>query len=235
MTRLLSGVLLRVLIAGAFGSLMQISALAEGLAQVRFSGAVGPGIKSHLVEVEIGDAVGHDPVILHLHLAHGTTGAELAALVARRAKSAGLDVTLTASNDKGASLWIDRAAFVNVRLGAGLVADVSCVEGPPSLVKILPPQAIKQACRAHMTASTAIISNGRPPLRGSISLEAELQPKTDSAAIATALWEAGQKVWQSERPGSNAWRPIKAIEGGILTGFSATMEGKGDWRLEVTL
>ena len=214
---------------------MQVAALAEGLAQLRLSGLVTEGGEGHLVEIEIGDAAGHDDVVLHLHVAAGTTGAELAALVARRVKRAGIDVTLTPSNETTASLWIDRASFVNVRLGGGLKANLSCVEGAPSLVEILPPQSIKKSCEAFMTASTAIVTNGRPPLRGSISLRAALEPKIDSAAAATALWEAGQKEWQSERPGSKAWRPIKPVEGGILTGFSCRLSGSGDWRLEVTL
>lgn len=224
MTRLLLGALLV--------SLLQFSALAEGLAQVRFFGALE---KPHLVEVELGDAAGHDDLILHLHLSPGTTGAELAAIVARRAQLAGFEVTLTPSHDSGASLWIDRATSVNVRMGAGIHAVVSCVEGPPSLVKVMPPQANKSPCVAFMTASTAIVSNGRPPQRGSISLEAKLGPKIDSPSAATALWEAGQEDWQSERPGSSAWRPIKAVAGGILTGFSAHLDGMGDWRLEITL
>lgn len=222
----------RILLGALLASLLQVAALAEGLAQIRFFGAVS---KPHLVEVELGDAAGHEDMILHLHLAPGTTGAELAAIVAKRAQLAGFEVTLTPSHDSAASLWIDRATSVNVRMGAGIKATVSCVEGPPSLVKVLPPQAVKSPCVASMTASTAIVSNGRPPQRGSISLEARLNANIDSPAAATALWEAGQKDWQSERPGSSAWRPIKAIEGGILTGFSAHLGGSGDWRMEIAL
>ena len=39
----------------------------------------------------------------------------------------------------------------------------------------------------------------------------------------------------SERPGSDGWRPIKLLEGGVLTGVSVRVDGTGDWRVEVSL
>lgn len=209
-------------------------ASAQGLVQLRFSGELDVE-RGHLIEVELGEGGSERELVLHVHLASGTTGPEVAQLVARRAERAGIAVTLTESRKGAASVWIDAASYVNVRMGGGLHAEVACAEAAPSLLRVLPPTAIPEAGHVHIVGSAAVVSQGRPPIRTRAELRAEVTPKMDAPAAATALWKAGADKWMSERPGSDAWRPIRLLDGGVLTGASVRAEGSGDWRLEVSL
>ena len=209
-------------------------AAAQGMVQLRFSGALWEN-SSHLVEVEIVEAESGNELVLHVHLAGGTTGAELAELVARRAERAGISLTAPAPVAGSASLFVDAASEVRIRLGGGLSGEVSCLEGAPSLVRVLRPTAIPAEAAVRVEGSSAIVTKGRPPVRKLGWLYAEVTPEMDAPATATALWRAGAKLWMSERPGSDGWRPIKLLEGGVLTGVSVRVSGAGDWRLEVSL
>lgn len=208
-------------------------ALAQGLCQVRLSGVMAP--KGHLVEVEIGTEAFPEGIILHVHLASGTTGAELADLIASRLERAEVGAKLSKVGDHAASLWIDGVTFVNLRLGAGLRGQISCTEGPPASLRVLPASAIKGTTGLVATASTAIIVQGRAPIRSQLHIEADLTEADEAAKAATAIWKAAAEGWVSERPGSDSWRPIKPKGGGIFTGFSAGLSGVSDARLEITL
>lgn len=209
-------------------------AAAQGMVQLRFSGALGTD-KSHLVEVEIIEAESGNELVLHVHLAAGTTGAELAELVARRAERAGISLTAPAPVEGSGSLFVDAASEVRMRLGGGLSGEISCVEGAPSIVRILRPGAIPGKGTVRVVGSSAIVTKGRPPVRARAHLFAEVTPEMDAPATATALWRAGAERWMSERPGSDGWRPIRLLEGGVLTGVSVRVDGHADWRLEVSL
>lgn len=209
-------------------------AAAQGMVQLRFAGALDVE-RGHLVEVEIVEADTERELVLHIHLAAGTTGAELAQLVARRAERAGISLTAPQPVKGEGSLFVDAASKVRLRLGGGLVGEISCTEGAPSLVRVLPPSAIAVDGRVNIVGSSAVVTKDRPPIRRRAEFSAAVTPKMDAPATATALWKAGAERWMSERPGSDGWRPIKFVDGGVLTGVSARVEGPGDWRLEVSL
>ena len=141
-------------------------AAAQGMVQLRFSGALGTD-KSHLVEVEIIEAESGNELVLHVHLAAGTTGAELAELVARRAERAGISLTAPAPVAGSGSLFVDAASEVRMRLGGGLSGEVSCVEGAP-LVRILRPGAIQGRARSGSWAAAR--SSRRDALRSARGL-----------------------------------------------------------------
>lgn len=221
----------------------QATTASAGLVQIRLSGAVSApatdgsgGEFGHLVEVEI-DAVGNggrSGVVLHLHLAAGTTGKELLQMVSAQLATASIRSSLAVTESAG-SLWVEGAMRVHLRLGGGLIGEVSCAEGPPQSVRIRPASAMTSPMAVQVSASTAIVMNGRPPIRGRATFKASLEQAEHAAEAATALWEAAKGKWISDRPGADAWRPIKMSDGAAITGVSIRLTGEGDWALEVEL
>ena len=208
-------------------------AAAQGMVQLRFSGALGTD-KSHLVEVEIVEAESGNELVLHVHLAAGTTGAELAELVARRAERAGISLTAPAPVEER-NLFVDAASEVRMRLGGGLSERSPAWRARrPSSASCGPARSPGRAPSGSW-ATARSSRRGRPPVRARAHLFAEVTPEMDAPATATALWRAGAERWMSERPGSDGWRPIRLLEGGVLTGVSVRVDGHADWRLEVSL
>lgn len=197
----------------------------------------------HLVEIEIvavNTSAVSTELILHLHVASGTTGYELLQVVAGRLDRLGIPATLTggakgsAAPSRG-SLWIESAKRVHIRLGAGLSGEIACAEGPPAAIKIHPCAAIQGEATVLVAASTAMVLPGRRPLRGRATFRTSLKGEENSAEAATVLWKAATEKWVSDRPGTDAWRPIKMTSGETITGVSVYLAGTGDWGLEVTL
>lgn len=244
------------------GPLSASTAAAQALVQVRMAGVVngpaddpslGDGATAsldrsygHLVEIEVdaaGRGSGPAEVVLHLHVAHGTTGAELLQLTAARLQRLGVAATLTGVSGANApgipptsgSLWIEGAMRVHLRMGGGLIGEISCVEGPPAAMRLIPGDAIEGGASVSVTASTAIVMPGRRPIRGRATFQAALTALENSAEAATALWTAAKDRWVSERPGTDTWRPIKMASGATITGVSVRVTGQSDWGLEVSL
>lgn len=232
-------------------STSQAQDAAGALAQVRLSGQLmvvadsadqSAGSFGHLVEIEVdalSSAVGGAPVsmVLHMHVAAGTTGESLVELVGERLKTLGVAVTITGAGDgtPGASLWVSRAIRVALRLGGGLVGEISCAEGPPASIQVLPASAIQGPATAFLSASTAIVMKDRRPIRGRASFAASFADLKNPAETATALWEAASEDWVSERPGSDRWRPVKMANGSAITGVAVRLGGRADWGLVVEL
>ncbi|MEM8713029.1 MAG: hypothetical protein AAGG01_18915 [Planctomycetota bacterium] len=235
----------------------QPQAAPGALAQVRITGqvnAVAEGAEvgsqpfGHLVEIEVDASTtraGAAPasMVLHMHVAAGTTGESLIELAGERLRALEIAVTVTGVGDgsKGASLWISRATRVHLRLGGGLAGEISCAEGPPASIQILPATAIPGPATAFMSASTAIVMKDRRPIRGRASFDATLVDLKNTAETATALWTAASEGsedsvgWVSERPGSDRWRPVKMANGAAITGVSVRLGGRADWGLVVEL
>ncbi len=228
------------------------AAAVQGLVQLRVAGEVaaphsdeGQGDFAHLVEIEIASIAGDvaKSVVLHLHVAAGTTGAELLQLVSSKLTVAGIPATLTTprapgapdSKAQGASLWVEGTTRVHLRLGGGLTGAVSCAEGPPQAIRIHPASAIKGPTNVLVSGSTAIVMKDRAPIRGRATFSTVLEDAEHAAEAATALWEAATERWMSDRPGGDTWRPIKMKSGAALTGVSVRLEGASDWALEVAL
>lgn len=221
-------VLIAVLIGGAR------AAHAEGLVQIALRGALADKGGAHLVEMEVTHADGE--LFLHLHLASGTTGGELAELFAQRLEASGADVTLAlrGEGDRG-SVWVDGVSKVALRLGGGLMAEVSCAEGPPAVVRCHVPSAIPGPMIVHVVASAAIPRSDRPPLRRRATLDVEVEADASADEVATALWKAAETKWMTERIGGTGWSPVKLLDGSVLTGVSVQLDTQADWRVEVEL
>lgn len=225
--------LLRCLCLALVSSLfLAAPASAEGLVQLRLEGRLE---KAHLVEIEVGTADVPDGVVLHVHLAKKTTGAELAELVASRLERAGAAVEVSSPRDGAASLWIDQTKFVHLRLGGGLVGTIACTEGAPETLKVVDESAIEGDSAVEVSASAALVVAGKAPIRSQLTLEVRLKGESSAADAATAIWEAAKEEWVSDRPGADSWHPIKPRAGGVLVGVSVTLLGEADRRLEVVL
>lgn len=233
-------------------------AAAEGLVQLRFGGRASDLLSAQdpdqrqalgtLVEVEVTARVSADTddpfdglrtLWLHVHVAPGTTGADLAALVSRRARDLGIRAITT---EGSGNLWIEAATEVNLRVGGGLAATIACAEGPPASLAVRPPARVRQGARLQVHASTVILPSGELPVRGMAALTVPLEPEASAASISAALASAGQGEWVSDRPKGDSWRPIRMVNGAAFTGFSCqlspsagTSQASGDWRLELTL
>lgn len=243
---------LTVLVSALFLTSAPAAAL-QGLVQLRLTGEVaapssegqGSGDFGHLVEVEIDSSAGTEPqsVVLHLHLANGTTGGELLQLVSAKLKLAGIPATFTPTQGtgkespwaRGASLWVEGATRVHLRLGAGLVGSLSCVEGPPQGIRLHPASAIPGSTLVFVSGSTAIVMKDRAPIRGRVTFSTALEKVEHAAEAATALWKAATGKWVSDRPGGDTWRPLKMSNGAALTGVSIRLGGQSDWALEIAL
>ncbi len=225
------------------------TAVAEGLLQVRFGGWVSgvlPGADpasdpesalavGQLVEVEIGAVVADGPrdLILHLHLAPGTTGVELADLVASRLMSLGVKGVVTPGSG---NLWIEDATHIHLRLGGGLHAQIALAEGPPVSLSVRPPTQRATAQILTVDVTTVIRPSGGLPVRGTAALAVPLAKDSSAASISAALMRAGQSKWISDRPKGDAWSPVRMKNGAAITGFSLSLgAGHGDWRVELSL
>jgi len=215
---------------------------AEGLLQVRFSGAVDglsapptSGVSGQLVEFELGASVNGEArdLTLHIHLAPGTTGVELAGLVERRLQALGIRGVATA---RSGNLWIEDATYLNLRLGGGLSAWVACAEGAPTSLAVRPPTRRSAAQSFQVDVTTVIRPSGGLPIRGAASLTVPLDEASSAASISAALARAGQSKWISDRPKGDTWRPVKMSSGAAITGCSFTVQGaKADWRVDLVL
>lgn len=218
---------------------------AEGLLQLRFGGRVNRTVfdeerktghfVGQLVEVEIGANVAGKPhaLTLHVHLAPGTTGVDLATLVGQRLKSIGIKTVATP--DSG-NLWVESANYVHLRLGGGLRAEIALAEGPPASLAIRPPTggAMEQALRVDVT--TVIRPSGELPVRGAANLVIPLGKDFSAASISAELARAGQKEWISDRPTGDTWRPVRMSNGAAITGFSVGLINEHEaWRVELRL
>ena len=218
---------------------------AEGLLQLRFGGRVNRAVfdqerktghfVGQLVEVEIGANVAGKPHILtlHVHLAPGTTGVDLAALVGRRLNSMGIK---TVGTPDSGNLWVESAEYVHLRLGGGLRAEIALAEGPPKSLAIRPPTggAMEQTLRVDVT--TVIRPSGELPVRGAANLVIPLGKDSSAASISAELARAGQKEWISDRPTGDTWRPVRMSNGAAITGFSMGLINEEEsWRVELRL
>ena len=207
---------------------------AQGPVQLTFAGALEPpGGARVAVGVSAGLGKAAREVLLDLHLARGTSGADLAALLAQRLRAEGLDALAPASAGARAHVFVQDARAVVLELGEGLSGAVTVCAGPPALVRVVAPRGGGQRCRLVVTASAL---HAHTAQRTRSSFEVSLEPGATSAQASERLFQrAVEAQWVSERPGLEAWRPAHLGDGARLTGFGVELLSGDPWRLEVRL
>jgi len=232
--------MLRACLLIAVVALVQGTTWAQGLVQLSLHGKISdPG--GARVEVEIGAwavaSADAQPTPRELdfnaHLAAGTTGQELAQLLERRFSRAGFDVFATEPREGRGQLFIERALFVRLRLCSGLACEITLADRAPRSVRIMPPTYDKSDATFAFTATTY---HPHTELRGRASFDLTIDSGLIPAQVSERLFEvAVDKGWMSQRPGIDAWQPLKRADGALLQGCSMSLRSSSDWRLEVEL
>ncbi len=216
-------------------------ARADGLVQIVLEGEItqegGARIELDLAfEARVNNVSTEARSELGLHLAKNTSAADVAHLLQRELARAGAIVI--APPDGGgerlrASVFVDHARAVGLRLGRGLTAQVCLCEEAPALVRFLPPKEVKEAARFSLTASTEQPhTKERTRFEYAFDLAASLSGEQAADTLTTGTIAKG---WIGQWLDHQAWRPQSLSSGARVTGTCLVLASKGDWRLEVEL
>jgi hypothetical protein len=205
---------------------------AQSLAQIRFEGKLD---RAQWVEVEVGATVkGADRRLdVHVFLGPGTTGSDLASLVAGRLEASGFFTHLGEpdADRQGRTVFVERALFINARVGGGLRAVLTACEGPPTSLRVFSPPEGQANLRLRVVAGAV---NPVDKSVGIVSIEVDMVAGSHvSRCSEQLLTAAGKARWMSERPETDSWRPVQMAAGARFNGLSVT--GEKGWRLELDL
>lgn len=203
---------------------------AQSLAQLSIGGSL---VRASRVEVEVGAMVAGEArrLDVHVFLAAGTSGSDLAVLVARRLEASGFRAYLggSAGAPGPRALFIEEALFVNARVGDGLLGTVTSAEAAPSSLRVV----AGEGADLDLALSAAVV-NPATRVHSTVSLRVPLQAGMHAAKCSEALMRtAAGAGWASDRPGSESWRPIRLADGSRFVGFS--VEAPAGCRVELRL
>lgn len=213
--------------------LLSLSALAsaQSLAQVSIEGRLA---KPSRVEVEIGAMVANleRQLDFHTFLAAGTTAQDVMGLIAGRLEASGFHAHLGPVRENsvgGRTLFVERALFIRMRIGDGLVGSITACEASPTSVRVVP-----HAKNSFTLTATAGLYNPGADTHSTDTMSLEFKPGTFSAqCVDRLLEEAARKGWASNRPAHELWQPVKLVTGEQITGM--TFNASASWRVEVDL
>ena len=214
-------------------------ARADHLAQLSFEGRVSTAGGGR-IEVSIGARRTQDDVArqvdLGLHLAEGTSAADLTALIALRLEAAGILVLRPAPSDPDSTLthlFVERAIFVQIRAGFGLKGTISSCENAPVSMRVLSSDALQAPAQLLISASTWHPHTERA---SSARLVIELEQGMHGSGVAEQLFlTATQAGWIGTRPSVDEWSPARMTEGARVRGMSICMDSPADWGLRVDI
>jgi hypothetical protein len=207
-------------------------ARAEGLAQLTLEGVVDPQAGGR-VEFSVGArrTKGGEPrqVDLGLHVAGGTTAADLLELLASRLESAGLGIVHARRSAAGATssqLFVEDAIFLQVRIGYGLSATITACEAAPISLRVIGSDGLRAAGTLTMSASTWNLHTEKA---GNASLAIELKEGEHGSGVAERLFRvATEGGWIADE-----WAPTRMGGGARVRGMSVRLDSKADWGLRV--
>lgn len=229
----------RALVALVCFVLVTSVAHASGRIQLALAGEITPAGGAR-IEIDLAfrcvtEAGGAENVHLDLHLAPKTTAAEVAALLEYEILRAGGGVlrTVDPRNASGASLFVEHASAIGLRLGRGLSAQVCACEEAPSLVRFYAPKEVKEGARFTLSASS---EHAQTLERMRHELAIELTPTTTADQAADLLTTASiNKGWSAQWLNHSAWSVQSLPTGARATGACLVLDTQGDWRIEVEL
>lgn len=218
---------------------------AQAMVQLSFTDLVrkeGAPLKNSAplrLELELGGMIEGNArqVKMDLQLAPGTTAADLAELVSKRFERAGFDVLAPSVDRRGklsrGTLFVQDALLVKLRLMGPVRGSLTTCEGPPKSLRVRAPA-------AHALAGRLLLSGtAKHPQKESlelIELEVPLRVGDHPAQISERLHAASMKLGLlSERPGGDAWQPVRTTKGAAVQGLTVLITGGGDWLVELEL
>lgn len=231
---------MRAVFASLALAFLSTLAHAEGLVQLTLTGSV-TAVGGAPIQIEIAsvDPAAQDRLrttSLDLLLAQGTTAADLGALLARRLEQAGIGFVRAeaAANGPGrASLFVEHATAVALRLGNGLGASITLCDTVPTSARLSPGREAKAPCQVSVVAHTQNpVTFERRHLDIAFTLEATATLNEANSKLALSAISAG---WRSELKSNEWWLPKPAAEHGNVTGCVIEAATTGDWRVDVTL
>lgn len=206
---------------------------ASGTVQLTFDGELSPpGGARVVVAIAAGIGAAAREVRLDLHLAAGTSGADLAALLADRCAAAKLEVLAPAARGPRAHVFVEDARSVTLELDAGLGGAVTVCDGAPELLRVETPGGPETGPVRLVVAASAV--HGHTARRTRSSIELGLEPGLGPAQISERLLaRAVEAGWVCERPGVEGWRLSHLEDGSRITGFGVELRAERPWRLEL--
>ncbi|MBK7641523.1 MAG: hypothetical protein IPJ19_00495 [Planctomycetes bacterium] len=220
--------------------LFALPASAQSTLQLKLDGRIAPESGS-TIDIEIvatppEEGAGPRSVSLHMVLLQDTMAADVASLLDLRLRDAKIRHVLpAASADRlHASLFVEDATRILVRVSDGLTARVGLTERGPTSVLLLPPVAHAGAAKLTFHGTT---SDARLRTRGAIDFAIDLRADTSpTQAVELLANTCASANWLSERPSHDTWKPSVSFEGLELVGTSFSLEpGSSDWGLELVL
>jgi len=170
------------------------------------------------------------------HLARETRVGDLAALLERRLKAAGISAVFGPdSPPRGPySFFVEDCESVALRLGGGLEARLTAVEEAPSFLRVLPPRAARQSAAGDLRVYLSTVS---PVKEREEVFELSLQ-LPDLAPSASWVSEhlsslATTRGWKTSRPSPEAFASTGMTAGPLAVGMTVELFSYADWELEM--
>ncbi|MFT4539002.1 MAG: hypothetical protein ACI841_000910 [Planctomycetota bacterium] len=210
---------------------------AESLAQLTIDGRIDISGGAR-VEIKVGalrqkDMKAHE-VSLGVHLAEGTTGADVIELLSARLRLAGIMVMAVSRSGietDSPHLFIEATRFIQVRMASGLTTTITTCEAAPASLRVLSSDVSSAAGRLTMTASTWHMHTEKA---GTSQLAIDLLIDQHGSAVAESLFKVAMKAgWIGERISADEWAPSRMVDGSRARGMSIKLESKADWGLRV--
>ena len=224
----------------SLASLFLVSAVhGQGAVQISFRGSIEP-IGGARVEFDVIPTADHKPELeLHLdwQLARGTSAEDLVLILDRELTVRHIGHVMLGMHDGtplAAGLLIDSTLSVGLRMGHGLLADLTLPDRSPAGIRLLAPSDVKQDSSLVIDATTYHPVSKE---RGRLHVEIPLDAKSNGPAISERLMTAAiAQKWLGERVNHDSWRPGTSSEGALPVGCSITLGAtQGDWRLEIEI
>jgi hypothetical protein len=217
------------------------SARAEGRVQLALQGALDARGGARIeAEVEFVFTGTEGPELrtasLNLQLAEGTSAADIVELlrydITRRGGSS-LYTGERAQQRNVANLFIENVTRIALRLGRGVMCNITLCETSASSVHITPPLDTPDGAQLVVEASTF---HPHTKARRRVSLTFELDQRQNATEISSKLTRrALESGWSGENTNHDTWRPGLMTDGGLVEGVSFDFKSSGDWRFELGL
>lgn len=211
----------------------QPTASASGLVQVTLSGNLD---KDGGSRVEFRCQAAGKELSFRGHLARDTRVGDLAVLLQRRLKRAGIEVVAGPdSPPRGPySFFIEDCEMVALRLGAGLEGRLTAVEEAPSSLRVSPPRAARERASGDLRVFLSTVS----PIKEreevfELNLALPDLPQSSAWVAEHLATLATSRGWKTSRPAPDAFASTGMTSGALAVGMSVELFSYSDWELEL--